>query len=95
MTPQQYAAMKPGDTVLVRASVFPRGRNHPADGDAGDHIKIEIVGGGVLWVPLAQIAGVLHPAEDAKYSGGVDAGSCEDQVIASLCGPHGRAAIAA
>ena len=95
MAPQQYASMQPGDTALVRVKVFPHGRGHPADGDAGDHIKVEIEGGAIVWVPIAAIAGVLHPAEiqssEPQHLRDARARIADRaDVIAVLCGPLGR-----
>jgi hypothetical protein len=77
MTPEQFAAMKPHDVALVRAKVLPRGEG----GNAGDHVQIEIAGGGILWAPIKEIIGVLHPAEAAAQI---------DDVIAPLCSEMGR-----
>jgi len=77
MTPEQFAAMKPEDVALVRATVLPRGHG----GNAGDHVQIEIVGCGTVWVPIKEIIGVLHPAEAQAQI---------DDVIAPLCSDIGR-----
>jgi hypothetical protein len=71
MTAAQLAAMKPGDSALVRATLMPRGVN----GNAGDHLQIAITGAGVLWVPISQIVDVEHIAP----MHGVVADLCSEQ----------------
>jgi hypothetical protein len=77
MTPAQYAAAKPGDVVLLRAIVFPRGARHGAD--AGDHVQVTVRGGATFYAPLREIVD-MQSASDADA----------EATLISLCSERGR-----
>jgi hypothetical protein len=60
MTDADYAAMTPGASALVRATLLPRGRN----GDAGDHVQVAVRGAAVFYVPISEIVDVLPRSRD-------------------------------
>lgn len=60
LSPAHYAAMAPGDTALLRATLLPRGRN----GDAGDHVQVLVRGASVFYAPVSEIVDVLPRSRD-------------------------------
>lgn len=55
----QFAALKPGDVVMVRATVTAKDTGgSPAAYDAGDHVRVRVDGGTVFWSPAAEIVSI-------------------------------------